>query len=224
MGIAIYCDGAKLSDFEKYAEDERIKGFTTNPSILKKAGIADYRAFAKTVLSLVKGKPVSFEVLSDDRAEMRRQAEEIQSWGDNVYVKIPITNTRGESSYGLIERLDHINLNVTAVMTHRQIDSAWRLMKPHHILSVFCGRINDAGRQVPNFLDGREFLPEGGPQTLWASTRQAYSVIEAEEKGYDIITITPDLIEKLNLRGKDLTEYSKETVRSFYEDGKEISF
>ncbi len=226
MSLRIFCDGANLSDFEKYADDVRVQGFTTNPSILKKAGITDYRAFAKTVLSLVKGKPVSFEVLSDDFNEMERQSNEIQSWGENCYVKIPITNTLGDSSKELIERLRGLNLNVTAVMSRGQVEHIWPVLQPNHILSIFVGRINDAGYPVPDFVTGREFLTdssEGAPQVLWASTRQVYSVIEAEQKGYDIITMTPDLISKRSLHGKDLMSFSLETVNMFYNHGKGLS-
>lgn len=216
MGIKIYCDGASLSDFEKFSDDERISGFTTNPSILRKAGITDYKTFAKTVLSLVKGKPVSFEVLSDSFIEMERQAHEIQSWGDNVYVKVPITNTKGLSSAVLINLLRGINLNVTAVMTVQQIMEVMPILRKTDILSVFVGRINDTGENVPDFR-GIDSLH---PQILWASAREIYTLKVAEHNGYDIITLTPDLISKLELDGKDLTEYSRETVQMFYNDGK----
>ena len=217
--VEIYCDGADLSKLEEYAEDERIKGFTTNPSLMKKAGIKDYKTFAKTVLSLVKGKPVSFEVLSDDWKEMERQAREIQSWGDNVYVKIPITNTKGESSKGLIEKIADLNLNITAIMTWEQTRHIELVTRSNHILSVFNGRIMDTLRH-PIIFRGSACLRS---RTLWASTRELFNIYQAEFLGYDIITLTPDLIEKFPLQGKDLTQYSRETVQQFHKDGEGLT-
>lgn len=213
--VKIYCDGANLSDFEKYSTDNRIEGFTTNPSILKKAGIKDYRTFAKNVLGKVRDKPVSFEVLSDDWNEMERQAKEIQSWGNNVWVKIPIMNTLGEPSTKLISKLSDVNLNVTAVMTYAQIDLVSPFLKQNDILSVFVGRITDTQSPVPT--------PNSPTHKwLWASTREVYSVKRATILNYDIITLTPDLINKLSLTGKNLTDYSLETVSQFHQDGKGI--
>lgn len=216
--VSIYADCATLADIERHAEDERIAGLTTNPSLMRKAGITDYRAFAKRVMQLVRGKPVSFEVLADDHDAMERQAREIASWGANATVKIPITNTRGESSAPLIERLADLYLNVTAVFTEAQIEGVVSVMRPHHLLSVFAGRIMDTGRNPP--VVGCEY----SFRTLWASAREVYHVVMAENYGYDIITLTPDLIAKLPLRGKDLTAYSLETVRMFHDDGKGIAF
>ena len=217
--VAIYCDGADLATMAKYAQDPLIEGFTTNPSLMRKSGVTNYREFAKQVLGVVNGKPVSFEVLSDDWTEMYAQAHEIASWGENVWVKIPVTNTKGESSVELIKSLPDLRLNITAVMTHEQL--GWLLMVdgPHHIISVFCGRIMDAGRLPPIILR-REFKAK----VLWASTRELYSIDYAQNYGYDIITMTPDLIAKLPLRGKDLKQYSLETVQQFHEDGKGIAF
>lgn len=218
MGIAIYADGAEISKLEEYASSPVIEGFTTNPSLMRKAGIKDYRTFAKTVLSLVKGKPVSFEVVSDEWDEMERQAKEIQSWGDNVFVKIPITNTKGESSYKLIKTCAELNLNVTAVMTRAQILEVEHWMRPHHILSVFVGRITDTQRPI--------LAPDSTTKKfrwLWASTREVYSIKRAAICGFDVITMTPDLLAKLTLEGKELNQYSLETVRQFYEDGKGLT-
>ena len=215
--VKIYCDGAGFGRLEEYAEDPRIEGFTTNPSLMRKAGINDYRAFARTVLLMVKGKPVSFEVVADEWAEMERQACEIQSWGPNVWVKIPITNTRGESSKALIEKLADLNLNITAVMTLGQVDEVWPILRSNHILSVFNGRITDTG--VPPMA----FKMRGAAQRLWASARSVYDYYQAEAHGFDIITLTPDLIAKLALGGKSLAEYSLETVRMFHEDGKGLT-
>lgn len=216
--VMIYADGADLQTMEKYASDPRIDGFTTNPSLMKKSGIKHYEDFAQQVLNIT-DKPVSFEVLADDWEEMEKQALEISSWGDNVYVKIPIMNTRGESSIDLIEKLQDLRLNITAVMTDDQLDALWEVDRPHHIISIFCGRIRDTGKPAPD-MDAMHFKAK----TLWASTREVYNIIQAKDLGYDIITLTPDLIAKLPLRGKDLHQYSLETVRQFHEDGKGIEF
>jgi transaldolase len=214
--VSIYLDAANMDDLRRYAADPRVAGLTTNPTLMKKAGITDYRSFARAVLSAADGKPVSFEVLADDFQTMARQAREIASWGPNVYVKLPITNTRGESTVPLIDSLGDLNLNITAVMTDEQVDDLWQFLRPHHIVSVFAGRIMDTG-QLPNSFSGQQ-----GYKTLWASAREVYHVVMAEEYGYDIITLTPDLIAKLDLRGRDLTEYSLATVRMFHEDGRGI--
>lgn len=218
--VEIFADCANLAQIEQYADHPRISGFTTNPSLMKKAGITDYRQFAASVLRMVRGKHVSFEVLADDWSEMERQANIIQSWGDNVYVKIPITNTRGESSRELIRRLGKLNLNVTAVMTHAQVKDVLTVMQPHHILSVFCGRITDT--QHPVVQRGQTW-EKHKTRWLWASTREAYSLYRAHMTRYQIITMTPDLIAKLALENKDLTEYSLETVRQFYKDGEGLT-
>src|SRR5712692_432477 len=151
--LEIYCDGADLLKLEEYAEDERISGFTTNPSLMRKAGIKDYKTFAKTVLSLVKNKPVSFEVLADDFPTMEKQGREIASWGDNVWVKIPITNTKGESSKELNEKIADLNLNITAIMTWEQLQHILPSTRANHILSIFNGRIMDTMRQPLNVKD-----------------------------------------------------------------------
>lgn len=217
--MVIYLDGAGLDVMARYANNPLIEGFTTNPSLMRKAGITSYRAFAKSVLSIAGEKPVSFEVLADDWAAMERQAYEIAGWGENVWVKIPITNTKGESSIDLIDRLQDLRLNITAVMTMDQLKALREVDRSHHIISVFCGRINDAGRSVP-YVGAMKFRAK----TLWASTRELYNLSQAEDLGYDIITMTPDLIAKLPLRGKDLKEYSLETVKQFHEDGKGIDW
>lgn len=214
--VAIYLDSGSLADIEKHGA--RVDGITTNPSIMRKEGITNYREFARAVLALSGGKPVSFEVLADDFATMERQAREIASWGQNVYVKLPITNTRGESMVPLVDALGDLNLNITAVMTREQIRDLLPFLRSHHIVSIFAGRIMDTGvlPMNPWFV--------GKARALWASAREVYHVKMAEEYGYDIITLTPDLIAKLPLRGRDLTEYSLATVRQFHEDGKGIDF
>lgn len=216
--VALYADCANLEQMERYASHPLITGLTTNPTIMRKAGITNYRSFAKTVMGIVGVKPVSFEVLADDHLTMERQAREIASWGANATVKIPITNTLGESSAPLIERIAGLYLNVTAVMTVEQIQGVLPHLRPHHILSVFVGRIMDTGAAPPRVLGDYSF------RVLWASAREVYHVKMAEEYGYDIITLTPDLIEKLPLFGKDLTQYSLDTVRQFHADGQGIAF
>lgn len=218
--VDVFADCANLAQIEEYADDSRISGFTTNPSLMKKAGITDYREFARSVLRLVRGKHVSFEVLADDWPTMERQANEIQSWGGNVYVKIPITNTRGESSRPIIQKLAKLNLNVTAVMTMAQANDVLPVMHAHHILSVFAGRITDTQHAVLQRLDQWKKHPT---RWLWASTREVYSLYRAQMTNYQIITMTPDLIAKLPLKRKDLTEYSLETVRQFYKDGEGLT-
>lgn len=221
MSVKIYADGADLALLEQYAGNPIIEGFTTNPSLMRKAGITNYRQFAQEVLARINGKPVSFEVLADDWPTMERQAREIQSWGDNVWVKVPITNCAGESSRGLIERLADCNLNVTAVMTYQHISSVLSAMKSTDILSVFAGRILDARQEPPS----RDYAPDNvRVDWLWASTREVMNIEMADSYRYDLITMTPDLIAKLPLRGKDLTEYSLETVRQFHKDGEGITF
>jgi len=214
--VEIYLDGASLEVIDKYATDPRISGFTTNPSIMKKAGIKKYRDFAKEVLKLVRGKPVSFEVLGDSFLEMEDQARVIARWGDNVWVKIPITNTAGISSIGVIKACKSLNLNITAVTSQSQIRAINQYLREGHIVSVFCGRVMDTGRPPPVC-----YTPA---HLLWASPREVYNVVQAQEMGYNIITLTPDLIAKLSLKDKDLAEYSLETVRQFYEDGKCLEF
>ena len=217
--VKIYCDGADLEKMAELAVNPIIEGWTTNPTIIRKAGVTNYHDFAQAVLKIVNGKSVSFEVFADDFEMMEKQAVEIASWGPNVYVKIPITNTKGESSLSLVERLKDINVNLTAVMTERQIEAAIQILKPNDILSVFVGRITDT-QAAPHF-----FWQEKRPcRTLWASAREVYNVTLAERYGYDIITLTPDLIAKLPLKGKNLAQYSLETVRQFHEDGKGIKF
>jgi len=215
--VTIYCDGADIATMTKYAIDPVVGGFTTNPSLMKKSGIKNYRDFAQAVLSAIGDKPVSFEVLADDWDEMETQAHEIASWGENVWVKIPIMNTKGESSIDLIDKLQDLRLNITAVMTLEQLALLRDVDRSHHIVSVFAGRIADTG-QNPWGIVAR--ASEGRAKVLWASARQVLDVWTAERCGASIITLTPDLISKLSLHGKDLHQYSLETVRQFYEDGK----
>lgn len=215
--VAIYADGASLDQMERFSKDDRIAGFTTNPSLMRKAGITNYKQFAKAVLALIGDKPVSFEVLADESYAMELQARELSDWGPNVWVKVPITNSRGESSIDLIRRIADLQINITAVMTIKQWESLRSHVLPHHIVSIFCGRIMDTLKEPPAIIGANCRL-------LWASAREIYNVMQATDYGYDIITLTPELISKLDLRDKDLTAYSLETVRMFHADGKGIAF
>ena len=219
--VRLFVDTSDVVQLHRWARDMRIGGVTTNPSLMRKAGIKSYRNFASIVLGMASGKPVSFEVLSDEFDEMERQARELASWSENVYVKIPISNTRGESSIPLIKKLRDLHLNITAVMTIVQLEALRGLLDQSHILSVFAGRIADTGRD-PSYM--MRFARRGHAQLLWASTREVLNVSQAEECGCDIITLTPDLLSKLDLHGKNLSEYSLDTVKMFHEDGKGIEF
>jgi len=213
--VAIYLDSADL--VEMFRLKNQVQGFTTNPTLMRKVGVTNYLDFARNVLQAIQDKPVSFEVISDDFGEMERQARLLASLAPNVYVKIPITNTKGESSVPLIGKLteEGIKANVTAVMTRDQINAA--LQAQPAIISVFAGRILDTGSQVP--------IRRGGPsQFLWASAREVCHVYDAESLGYNIITLPPDLLAKLDLKGKDLTEYSRETVQMFYNDAQKAGY
>jgi transaldolase len=221
--ITIFADTGDVNVMRDVMKNPLVEGITTNPSLLKKSGIKNYREFAKIALSVVRGvKPISFEVLSDDWEEMFDQANEIASWADNCYIKIPITNTKGESSIDLIDSLSDLRLNITAVMTEEQLDELRTVDRPHHIISVFAGRIKDAGKLPP--IVHTHLKPKFKAKLLWASTRETHDMDHALMFGYDIITMTPDLLAKLPLRGKDLKEYSLETVKQFYEDGRGIEF
>lgn len=223
--IAIYADGADLKSMA--ALSGRVQGYTTNPSLMAKAGILDYREFAREVLAIAQGKPVSFEVFADDFTGMRRQAELLAALAPNVYVKIPITNTAGESALPLVEKLADagIKVNVTAIFTKDQIRrAADALGNRAGIISVFAGRIADTGRDPAGYVSaGRSRLGARAPQLLWASAREVYNVVQAEEAGADIITLAPDMIAKLDGFGRDLDEYSLATVRQFHADAKGLS-
>jgi len=217
--VKIFLDTADVDRLQLYGNDRRVHGITTNPALMKKAGIGSYRNFATIVLGIANGRPVSLEVTADDLDEMERQARELASWGENVYVKLPVTNTRGESTIPLIEKLQEFKLNITAVMTGAQIEALRPVLCGHHILSVFAGRIADTGRDPVHIMRKARLCHA---QVLWASAREVLNVYQAEECGCDIITLTPDLIGKLDLHGKSLTDYSLETVKQFHEDGKGI--
>ncbi len=226
MHIKIYADGADLSTMAELSKDERIHGYTTNPSLCYKAGVTNYREFAKQVLSVIGGKPVSFEVFSDDPDGMIRQAHEIASWGDNVYVKIPITNTAGESTREVIELLsgEGVKVNVTAILTHDQIKTAIQALDgADSIVSIFAGRIADAGKNPVTSILYASGRKTGKTKILWASTREVYNVVQADDCGCDIITCAPDIIKKLGGIGADLEQRSLDTVKEFFNDARGYS-
>jgi transaldolase len=229
--IKIFADGASLPSMLESARDPRIAGFTTNPTLMRKAGISDYRAFAKEVLAAIKDKPISFEVFADDVPEMRRQAREIATWGANVYVKIPVTNTRRESMEGLVKELSGagVKLNVTAICTLEQVRDVARALAggAPSVVSVFAGRIADTGRDpIPLMKEALQICRASAPsaELLWASPRELLNIVQAAEIGCDIITVTPDLLKKLELVGKDLADFSLETVQMFFKDAQAAGF
>jgi transaldolase len=207
-----------------------IKGFTTNPTHMRKAGVKDYRAFALDLLSVIRDRPISFEVFADAFDEMERQAREIASWGPNVLVKIPISNTQGKPADDLVQRLARaqVALNVTAVMTLAQVEAASDALAegPPSVISVFAGRIADTGRDpVPHMKSALEIVQRHpGQRLLWASPRELLNLLQADDMGCHIITMTNDLLEKMTLLGKDLDAFSLETVQMFYTDARKAGY
>ena len=230
LNVKIFCDGADKKDMLEMNNKTFIKGLTTNPSLMKKAGIKDYEVFAKDILSTIKEKPISFEVFSDDFNEMEKQAMKITSWADNVYVKIPITNTKKESSKELIKRLakKKIKLNITAIFTVDQVKTTLSALDNNvpSIISVFCGRIADTGRDpIPLMSDClKEMKINSKSELLWASPRELLNIIQADQMGCHIITVTKDIIKKLQFISYNLEEYSLDTVKLFYKDAAEAGF
>jgi transaldolase len=222
--IKIFADGANLAEIRSLYNNPVIDGFTTNPSLMHKAGILDYESFAKEMLTIVPDRPISFEVFADDFQEMGRQAREIASWGKNVYVKIPITNTVGLKSQELIQELSQsgVNVNVTAVMTLKQVKESFKSLEggaPAYI-SIFAGRIADTGRDPLQIVRPAVQLSRlyKNVEIIWASPREILNLFQADGVGCHIITVTNDILKKLELRGKPLSEYSLETVKMFRND------
>jgi transaldolase len=230
LHIRIFADGADKAGLLEMARKPYIAGFTTNPTLMRKAGVADYRAFARDILSAITDRPISFEVFSDDFAEMKQQALEIASWATNVYVKIPVTNTRREPSYDLIHQLADagVKLNVTALMTLDQVRdvSAALAGGPASCISVFAGRIADTGRDpVPIMSAAVEMIrPHPTQELIWASPRELLNIFQADAVGCHIITVTNDVLKKLPGVGKDLDLFSLETVKMFYDDGRAAGY
>jgi transaldolase len=224
MRISIYSDGADVRDMAEAHRAGLVTGFTTNPTLMRKSGVSDYSLFAREALDATGGLPISFEVFSDEFEEMERQARLMSSWGEAVFVKIPITNTRGESSIPLIRRLSGagVKLNVTAILTIEQVREVVEALDAETpaIVSVFAGRIADTGRDpVPLMREAAGIVAQKPKaQLLWASPRELLNIFQAEECGCHIITVTPDLLKKLSMVGKPLEELSLDTVKMFYND------
>ena len=230
LKVKIFADGADKKGILDMYQHPYIKGFTTNPTLMRKAGITDYKAFALDVLQSVPDRSISFEVFSDDFEEMYDQALEIASWGENVYVKIPVTNTKAEPAYSLIRRLaaKNVKMNVTALMTLDQVYDVTEALAhaPSSYISVFAGRIADTGRDpLPIMQKSLDIMsPYSQLELIWASPRELLNIFQAHDIGCHIITATNDIIKKLSLVGKDLTEYSLETVEMFYKDAQSAGF
>jgi transaldolase len=225
LRIKIFADGADRESIAQLYANPLIRGFTTNPTLMRKAGVKDYETFAREVLEVVPDRPISFEVFSDDFEEMEQQALQISSWGDNVYVKVPVTSTSGATSEGVVGRLAErgVKVNVTALMTPAQVANVvqWLDGGPPSYVSVFAGRIADSGRDpIPLMVEALELVrPHPNVELIWASPRELLNLVQADAIGCHIITVTHDLLEKLPTLGKDLDEFSLDTVRMFFRDG-----
>ena len=228
--IKIFADGADANGMKEMYNAGYVSGFTTNPSLMKKAGVQNYEAFALEILKEITDLPLSFEVFSDDFDVMEKEERKIGGWADNVYVKIPITNTKGEPSVKLIEKLsaEGIKLNITAILTLDQVKQAINAITPGSgaYISVFAGRIADTGADPMPLMKQTADMCRSvlGAESLWASTRELYNIFQAQDCGIDIITVPNDVLKKLPLIGKDLTELSLDTVRMFYEDAKSLGY
>ena len=224
LKIKLFADGADKAQILQAQANPLIKGFTTNPTLMRAAGVKDYETFAHEILKVVTDKPISFEVFADEFAEMERQAHKIAGWADNVYVKIPVTNTRRESSVGLIRRLAHsgVKVNVTAILTLQQVCDALTALSggAPSVVSVFAGRIADTGLDpVPIMAEAVKIVSlYKSIELLWASPRELLNVFQANDIGCHIITATDGVLSKLKVVGKELDEYSLETVKMFYND------
>jgi transaldolase len=230
LNVKIFADGADPLEMRELYKNPIIKGFTTNPTLMRKAGINDYRQFAKDVIRAIPDRPLSLEVLSDEFSEMERQALKMAGWGKNVYVKIPITNTRGESSGDLVRCLASLGLklNVTALLTMEQIQRICPCLagSPSSFISVFAGRIADTGRDPVPLMAGAVKLLRSysNLELIWASPRELLNVFQAEMIRCHIITVSYDILRKIDLIGKNLRDYSIETVRMFFEDARKASY
>ena len=228
--IKLFADGADKADILEMYNNTNIAGFTTNPTLMRKAGITDYVIFAKDILKEIPDKPISLEVFADEFDEMERQALEIASWGENVYVKIPVMNTKKETSYDLVRKLSQagVQLNITAIMTLEQVRKIAEAVQggASCFVSVFAGRIADTGVDpVPVMQEALELLKTArNAELLWASPREVLNVYQAGSIGCHIITATNDILRKLELKGKDLTDYSQETVQMFFNDAQSAEY
>jgi transaldolase len=226
----IFCDTAELKIIKHFNKKKIVKGFTTNPSLMKKAGAKDYKAYSKKILKICKNKPVSLEVFADDYHNMRDQALKINTWGKNVYVKIPVTNSKGFFTGKIIKELNNMNikLNITAVYNSKQSKKILKLInkKSKVIISIFAGRAGDTGKDpIPEFKKSISLAKKfKNVEVLWASVREPYNYIQAKKLGCHIITIPPDTIEKIEKFGKSFDQLTQETVIAFYKDAKSVGF
>ena len=230
LSVKIFADGADVAGMLELYRQPYIKGFTTNPTLMRKAGISDYRAFARQVLQAIPDRPISFEVFSDEFEDMERQAHEIASWGDNVYVKIPVTNTRSESACELVGRLAQsgVKVNVTAILSLAQVRDVAAAVAggAPSCVSVFAGRVADTGYDpVPLMSAAVEMLrPAPDAELIWASPRELLNIFQADAIGCHIITVTHDILKKLSMVGRDLEEFSLDTVKMFHNDATQAGF
>ena len=230
LSVKIFADGADTPGMIEMYHKPYIKGFTTNPTLMRKAGIRDYPAFARQILQVIPDRPISFEVFSDEFGEMERQAREIAGWGKNVYVKIPVTNTRRESACDLVRRLSYsgVRVNVTALLSLRQVRDVAAAVAggAPSCVSVFAGRVADTGYDpVPLMTAAVEMLRVApNAELIWASPRELLNVFQADAIGCHIITVTHDILKKLSLVGRDLEDYSLDTVKMFYNDAAQAGF
>src|SRR5437764_9868806 len=230
LKVKLFADGADKAGMLEMYRKPFVKGFTTNPTLMRKAGVTDYRAFAREILEAIPDRPISFEVFSDEFGDMERQAREIATWGENVYVKIPVTNTRREPAYELVRRLanEGVKLNITAIMTIEQVRNVVDAVKDGapSCVSVFAGRIADTGRDPVPIMSECVDILKAAPQAelIWASPRELLNIFQADAIGCHIITVTNDILKKLSLVGKELADYSLDTVKMFFDDGRKAGF
>ena len=230
MTIKIFCDIADISSIKKFNNKPIVKGFTTNPSLMRKAGAKDYKLYSKQILKVCKNKPISFEVFADDKKSMIEQGEKINTWGENVYVKVPVVNSKNKFSGKVIKELNskNIKLNITAVYTAKQTSKILKVInkKTKIIISIFAGRAGDTGKDpIPEFIKSIKLARKfKNVEILWASVREPYNFLQAKQLGCHIITIPPSLIEKIEKFGKSFDQLTVETVRAFLVDSKKSNF
>ena len=230
MSIKIFCDIADISSIKKFNKKSIVKGFTTNPSLMRKAGAKDYKSYSKQILKVCKNKPISFEVFADDQKSMIEQGKEINTWGKNVYVKVPVVNSKNKFSGKVIKELNSkdIKLNITAVYTAKQTSKILKVInkKTNVIISIFAGRAGDTGKDpIPEFVKSIKLAKKfKNVEILWASVREPYNFLQAKQLGCHIITIPPALIEKIEKFGKSLNQLTVETVKAFLIDSRKSNF
>ena len=230
MNTKIFCDIADISLIKKFNKRQIVKGFTTNPSLMRKAGAKDYKSYSKQILKVCKNKPISFEVFADDQKSMIKQGEEINTWGKNVYVKVPVVNSKNKFSGNIIKELNskNIKLNITAVYTASQTAKILKVINKNTkvIISIFAGRAGDTGKDpIPEFVKSIKLAKNfKNVEILWASVREPYNYLQAKQLGCHIITIPPTLIEKIEKFGKSFNQLTVETVKAFLIDSKKSNF